>query len=100
MKKVIINTPLLVLARQKLEGADPKAYAAAEIARFHSIKTPGRKAQARLAAGRNAMALALFELVPELGGNFRKLTKAIRAGMGADVDFDAINEQGAQALGL
>lgn len=62
--------------------------------------TPGRRAQAIAAAGREALANVLIDrlhLVP----NWTALTKAIRAGhAGNATDFDAINRQGAQALGL
>jgi hypothetical protein len=61
-------------------------------------KTPGRRKQAILAAGRVAVAYALFEQVP--GTSCSNLTKAIRNGCGAGVVFEAINLAGAQALGL
>ena len=60
--------------------------------------TPGRRKQAVLAAGRNAVAAALFEQVP--GTTRGNLTKAIRKGCNAGVVFQAINLAGAQALGL
>ncbi len=60
--------------------------------------TPGRRKQAVLAAGRDAVAVALFEQVP--GTNWGNLTKAIRKGCNAGVVFEAINLAGAQALGL
>lgn len=60
--------------------------------------TPGRRKQAILAAGRDAIATALFEQVP--GTSWSNLTKAIRKGCGAGVVFEAINLAGAQALGL
>jgi len=61
--------------------------------------TPGRRAQAIQAAGRDAIATTLFEQVPYLGWN--NLTKAIRRGHeGDETDFDAINRMGAVALGL
>lgn len=60
--------------------------------------TPGRRKQAVLAAGRNAVAAVLFEQVP--GTSWSNLTKAIRKGCNAGVVFEAINLAGAQALGL
>lgn len=60
--------------------------------------TPGRRKQAILAAGRDAIATVLFEQVP--GTNWGNLTKAIRKGCNAGVVFEAINLAGAQALGL
>ena len=61
-------------------------------------KTPGRRKQAILAAGRDAIAAVLFEQVP--GTNWGNLTKAIRRGCGQDFDFEACNAAGAEALGL
>ena len=60
--------------------------------------TPGRRKQAILAAGREAVAQVLIEQVP--GTNWGNLTKAIRRGCGAEVVFEPINKAGAQALGL
>ena len=60
--------------------------------------TPGRRKQAVLAAGRGAVAAALFEQVP--GTTWSNLTKAIRKGCSAGVVFEAINLAGAAALGL
>jgi len=61
--------------------------------------TPGRRAQAILAAGRDAIAAALFEQVP--GAAWTNLTKAIRRGhAGCNTDFAAINRAGAIAMGL
>ena len=62
--------------------------------------TPGRRAQAIAAAGREAIANVLIDRL-KLVPNWTALTKAIRAGhQGYDTDFDAINRQGAIALGL
>ena len=62
-------------------------------------KTPGRRAQAIQAAGRDAIATVLFEQVPNLSWN--NLTKAIRRGhSGDETNFPAINCMGAVALGL
>lgn len=61
--------------------------------------TPGRRKQAILAAGRDAIATVLFEQVPHLGWN--NLTKAIRRGHSGDAtNFTAINWLGAVSLGL
>lgn len=61
--------------------------------------TPGRRAQAILAAGRDAIANLLIRDVPCV--TWANLTKAIRAGhSGSDTDFPAINRMGAEALGL
>ena len=60
--------------------------------------TPGRRKQAVLAAGRDAVAAVLFDQVP--GTAWSNLTKAIRKGCNAGVVFEAINLAGAQALGL
>jgi hypothetical protein len=61
--------------------------------------TPGLRDQAILAAGRDAIATALFEQVPNLGWN--NLTKAIRRGhSGDETNFAAINWMGVVALGL
>ena len=71
------------------------------IARARATRTPGRYRQRSLTAGREALAARLFHLFPELNGDYRRLTKALRAGHDGDVtDFDAINEAGAIALGL
>lgn len=62
-------------------------------------KTPGRRDQAILAAGRDAIATVLFEQVPNISWN--NLTKAIRRGhSGDETNFPAINWMGAVALGL
>lgn len=61
--------------------------------------TPGRRQQAIIAAGRDAIAHILIDTL-HLVPNWQALTKAIRAGHGADADFAAINRQGAVALGL
>jgi hypothetical protein len=60
--------------------------------------TPGRRKQAILAAGRDAVAQVLIRDVPYVTWN--NLTKAIRRGCGAEVLFEPINKAGAQALGL
>ena len=60
--------------------------------------TPGRRKQAVLAAGRDAVAAVLFDQVP--GTAWSNLTKAIRKGCNAGVVFEAINLAGAQALAL
>jgi len=61
--------------------------------------TPGRRDQAILASGRDAIATVLFEQVPNLGWN--NLTKAIRRGHSGDAtNFTAINWLGAVSLGL
>ena len=61
--------------------------------------TPGRRQQAILAAGRDALARVL---IARFGiKSYGTLTKAIRAGHDGDAtDFDAINRRGAEALGL
>jgi hypothetical protein len=62
--------------------------------------TPGRRYQAILAAGRDAIAYILIDAL-KLVPNYQALTKAIRAGhQGNATDFDAINRLGAVALGL
>jgi len=62
--------------------------------------TPGRRKQAILAAGREAIAHILIDTL-KLVPNYGALTKAIRLGHnGTATDFDAINRQGAQALGI
>ena len=76
-------------------------YAVREVTRARSTGTPKRYQQRALAAGRQAIAEALFEGYPVLGGDYHKLTKAIRAGHDGDTtDFDSINRRGAVALGL
>ena len=97
--KTIITTETIMRACARV-AANPRAYAVRAVANFNRTNTPGRKTQARLAAGRDALAEALFELEPGLKGNFQTLTKAIRAGLGNDANFDSINELGAVALGL
>ena len=100
MKKIVlINEVTIRAAVMRVEG-NPGRYASRDTALAKLTKTPGRAAQRRLAAGRQALAEALFEITPELGGRFQKLTAAIRAGYGRYPDFDAINELGAVALGL
>ena len=79
---------------------NPSNYAEASRARADRISTPGRKHQAVIAAGRNALAQALFEIHPELGGSFQKLTKAIRAQCGENFNFEELNKTGARALGF
>lgn len=62
--------------------------------------TPGRRHQAILAAGREAIAHILIDTL-KLVPNWQALTKAIRAGHDGDAtDFDAINKAGAVALGI
>lgn len=78
----------------------PAQYAIGEVAKAKRTYTPGRYAQARLRAGRTAIAEVLFLYYPELRGRFQYLTKALRLGMGEGVNFDELNELGAQALGL
>ena len=98
MPKVIL-TPADILAAIHSSGAlwrkvDPNA-----LARARGIKTPLRGRQALLAVARNALAALLIERF-KLSG-IQQLTKAIRAGHSGDAtDFDAINLQGAQALGI
>ena len=61
--------------------------------------TPGRRQQAILAAGRDALARVLMTRYGIK--NYQALTKAIRRGHQGDAtDFDAINRRGAEALGL
>lgn len=62
--------------------------------------TPGRRQQAILAAGREAIAHILIDTL-KLVPNYQALTKAIRLGHQGDAtDFDAINRRGAEALGI
>ena len=83
----------------QLITANPGKYGQAGKVRADRIQTPGRKHQAMIAAGRSALAEVLFELHPELNGNFSKLTKAIRAQFGENYNFEALNITGARALG-
>ena len=78
----------------------PAQRAVREVERAKRIHTPKRHDQACLAAGRTAIAEVLFVLYPELNKQFGQLTKALRRGLGDDVNFDELNLQGAVALGL
>ena len=78
---------------------NPSNYAEASRARADRISPPGRKRQAVIAAGRDAMAESLFEIHPELKGNFGKLTKCFRAQFGENFNFEQLNITGARALG-
>jgi len=61
--------------------------------------TPGRRQQAILAAGRDALARVLMDQFKIK--TYGTLTRAIRAGHQHDAtNFDSINAQGAVALGL
>jgi hypothetical protein len=61
--------------------------------------TAGRRKQAIIAAGRDALATVLLDQFKIK--NYGTLTKALRAGHNGDAtDFDSINRQGAVALGL
>ena len=83
----------------QLIAANPGKYGQHAKARADRIQTPERKRQAIIAAGRSALAEVLFELHPELKGNFTKLTKVIRAQFGEDYNFETLNITGARALG-
>ena len=61
--------------------------------------TPGRRHQAILAAGREAIAHILIDTL-KLVPNYQALTKAIRLGFGTEPDWNTINRKGAEALGL
>lgn len=78
----------------------PAQRAQREVAKAKRTLTPGRYQQARLSAGRTAIAEVLMLWFPELRGRISNLTKALRLGMGEGVNFDALNELGAQALSL
>lgn len=82
--------------------ANPGAYAQHDVARCLAIKNPGRYAQARLAAGRNAVIEVLFKLYPkQLDNNHGRVTAAFRAGAApAEPNWSYLNELGAQALGI
>jgi len=69
------------------------------VARAKACRTPARYRQRALAAGREALVERLFHIFPELNNNIQNLTKALRQS-NPDTDFNAINEQGAKALGL
>lgn len=99
LKTVTINMPRIMEAGAII-GRDPKKYADAEIRRALAVGTPGRYQQRRLAAGREALARALFEMFPDLGSDYHRLTAAIRRGCGPNVDFELINDIGAWRLGL
>jgi len=81
---------------------NPGTYAQHDVARCLAIKTKGRYAQARLAAGRNAVIEALFSMYPNaLKGNHGRVTAAFRAGTApAEPNWSYLNELGAQALGI
>ena len=80
--------------------AHPDKYAAEQCARARAATSAGRNGQRVIAAGRDALAQALFEIHPELGGSFQKLTKAIRAQCGENFNFEELNKTGARALGF
>ena len=89
-----------VFAACMIIKANPGTYAKREHERCLLIKTPGRYAQARLAAGRNAVLEALFKLYPtQLKNNVGRATAAFRAGAyPAEPNWEYLNELGAQAL--
>ena len=91
-----------VFAACRIIKANPGTYAKREHERCLLIKTPGRYAQARLAAGRNAVLEALFKLYPtQLKNNVGRATAAFRAGAyPAEPNWAYLNELGAQALGI
>lgn len=99
LKQVSITQADLVKAGNII-ARDPKKYADAEIRRALAVGTPGRYRQRRLAAGRDGLVRALFEMFPDLGSDHHRLTAAIRRGCGLAVDFELINEMGAVRLGL
>lgn len=84
----------------QLITANPGKYAKQQVMHAQETKTKGLKIKRSIAAGRDALAEVLFELYPELNGDFRKLTKAIRMEFGKDYNFEELNKVGARALGF
>ena len=102
MKTAFKLTVREVFAACTVIKANPGKYASHAVGRALAIKTQGRYAQARLAAGRDAVIEALFALHPEqLKGNHGRATAAFRTGAApAEPNWAYLNELGAQALNL